>query len=665
MPHETPLATLSFRERANRWQTMWGLLRHAGLPVVASGFALTLALALLPLVAIVLMGQVLFLLPDAAAQGSTGPAWHDLLTTFAYAIGVLVVQQVLAPFQAGLIETVARRVDQRCIDRFMTAALSDAPLELLDDPEVLDLLADARGAFARQFNSPGDAASALIPLVGRYTQLIGASVLLAFVVSPLAGALILATALAIRTGVRGTLSKFGALWNSLAPMRRREAYLRDLATTPAITKEIRLLGLLPWLRKRLREDTMATLELRWAGSRRLQFAPFIGFSAIGLVGGASVLVLLALDAPSLDLFALGVAVQAVLIPMRFGVYFPECDVQTQYGLGSFDALTRFERLLAGTDEAAAPATPRDVTIRDDAQSQTPDAPPPVRVLPPGTVRFEDVWFRYSDDDPWVLRGLTLDLVPGTSTAIVGLNGAGKTTTVKLLARILSPSRGRITVDGIDIGSQGADVWRRRLALIFQDYVRLELSVTDNITLGAPHVAADPAVLAEALTTALEAAGAADVVAGLPHGRDTVLSGGYAGGRDLSGGQWQRLVLARALMAVIGGADLLVLDEPTAQLDVRAEAEFFERFLAHGAVERVAQGRLVTSVVISHRFSTVRPADRIIVLSDGAVVEQGTHDELIAAQGRYAELFTLQARRFHTVAESRDDLIAATTTGETR
>ena len=639
MPHETPLATLSFRERANRWQTMWGLLRHAGLPVVASGFALTLALALLPLVAIVLMGQVLFLLPDAAAQGSTGPAWHDLLTTFAYAIGVLVVQQVLAPFQAGLIETVARRVDQRCIDRFMTAALSDAPLELLDDPG--------------------------IPLVGRYTQLIGASVLLAFVVSPLAGALILATALAIRAGVRGTLSKFGAMWTSLAPMRRREAYLRDLATTPAITKEIRLLGLLPWLRNRLREDTMATLELRWAGSRRLQFAPFIGFSAIGLVGGASVLVLLALDAPSLDLFALGVAVQAVLIPMRFGVYFPECDVQTQYGLGSFDALTRFERLLASTDEAGAQATPRDVTIRDDAQSQTPDALPPVRVLPPGTVRFEDVWFRYSDDDPWVLRGLTLDLVPGTSTAIVGLNGAGKTTTVKLLARILSPSRGRITVDGIDIGSQGADVWRRRLALIFQDYVRLELSVTDNITLGAPHVAADPAVLAEALTTALEAAGAADVVAGLSHGRDTVLSGGYAGGRDLSGGQWQRLVLARALMAVIGGADLLVLDEPTAQLDVRAEAEFFERFLAHGAVERVAQGRLVTSVVISHRFSTVRPADRIIVLSDGAVVEQGTHDELIAAQGRYAELFTLQARRFHTVAESRDDLIAATTTGETR
>ncbi|MDQ8042038.1 ABC transporter ATP-binding protein [Cellulosimicrobium sp. XJ-DQ-B-000] len=608
------------RHRVRRWTTMWGLLRHAGLPIVAAGLALSLLLAVLPLATIVLLGRVLFLLPDVTSRPG---GWGELLGVLGLAVAALVVQQGLAPFQAGVVETIGRRVDQRCIDRLLTAALSDAPLALLDDPEVLDVVADARAAFARQSRSPGDAASALVPLVGRYVQLVGASVLVAVVVSPLAGALILATALAIRTGVRGTLGRFGPVWDSLAPLRRRQSYLRDLATTPSITKEVRLLGLLPWLRGRLHDDTMAFLEPQWASSRRLQLWPFVGFSAIGLVGGAAVLVLVALDAATLDLFALGVALQAVLIPMRFGVYFPECDVQTQFGLQSFDALARFEERLASGD--------------------APEAADGDRAVPRGVIRFEDVWFRYRDDAAWVLRGLDVELVPGTSTAIVGLNGAGKTTTIKLLARLYEPTRGRITVDGVDVRDLPLDAWRARLALIFQDYVRLELPAADNVALGAPALRDDDARLREAVA----AAGADAVVAGLGDGLGTVLSGGYAGGRDLSGGQWQRIALARALLAVSGGADVLVLDEPTAQLDVRAEAEFFERFLAQGAVDAVAAGRPVTSVVISHRFSTVRPADRIVVVAEGRVVEQGTHDELLALDGRYAELFLLQARRFRT------------------
>lgn len=608
--------------RARRWIVLWGLLRHAGPGLVAGGLALSVLVSVLPLASIVLLGRVLALLPGSA-EGAAGSTWDELLTTFGLAVVALVLQQVLAPYLVGVVEIAARHVDEHCVDRLLTAALSDAPLALLDDPEVLDVVADARAAFARQTHSPGEAAGALIPLVGRYVQLLGAAALVAAVVTPLAGLLILATALAIRSGVRGTLGKFGVMWDDLSPLRRKQSYLLGLATTPAMTKEVRLLGLLPWLRARLRTDTLAWLEPQWAGSRRLQFWPFVGFSAIGLVGGAIVLCMLALDATELDLFALGVAVQAVLVPMRFGVYFPECDVQTQFGLQSFDALERFERRLADGS----------TTVREEPERSD---------LPRGVVRFEDVWFRYSADTPWVLRGLDLELVPGTSTAVVGLNGAGKTTTVKLLARLYEPTRGRITVDGVDVRDLPVDVWRRRLALIFQDYARLELSVRDNVALGSPEHRAD----VPRLRRAMRAAGADEVVARLDDDLDTVLSGGYAGGRDLSGGQWQRIALARALFAVAGGADVLVLDEPTAQLDVRAEAEFFERFLAHGAVEDVACGRPVTSVVISHRFSTVRPADKIVVVAEGRVVEQGNHDELMAVAGRYAELFTLQARRFH-------------------
>ncbi|WP_313662760.1 ABC transporter ATP-binding protein [Cellulosimicrobium cellulans] len=614
-------------ERVRRWTTMWGLLRHAGVPLVAVGLALSVLLALLPLVSIVALGRVLFLLPSMT-DGAASAGWSDLLAVLGVAVGALVVQQLLAPFQTGIVETIGRRVDQRCIDRLLGAALSDAPLALLDDAEVLDVVADARAAFARQNMSPGDAAGALVPLVGRYVQLVGAAALVGVVVSPLAGAVILATALVMRAGVRDTFSKLTPIWKTLHPQRRRMYYLRELATTPGITKEVRLLGVLGWLRERLRRETMAYLEPQWTVNRRLQLWPFVGFSAIGLVGGTIVLVLVALD-DTLDLFALGVAIQAVLIPLRFGVYFPECDVRTQFGLLSFEALERFEQRLRS-------ATP-------EATREGSDAP-----VPHGVIRFEDVWFRYADDGPWVLKGLDLELVPGTSTAIVGLNGAGKTTTTKLLARLYEPTRGRITVDGVDVRDLPLEAWRRRLALIFQDYLRLELSVTDNVGLGAPELRDDAARLREAIS----AAGADGVVDGLADGLDTVLSGGYAGGRDLSGGQWQRIALARALLAVSGGADVLVLDEPTAQLDVRAEAEFFERFLADGAVAAVARERAVTSVVISHRFSTVRPADQIVVVAEGRVVEQGTHDELLAADGRYAELFVLQARRFRS--DSPDD-----------
>jgi len=233
----------------------------------------------------------------------------------------------------------------------------------------------------------------------------------------------------------------------------------------------------------------------------------------------------------------------------------------------------------------------------------------------------------------VLEEVSFALVPGEIFGLIGLNGAGKTTLIKLLARLYEPTAGRITVDGVDIREFDLAGWRRRIAAIFQDFVHYELPAGDNIALGAvAHLGDEPAIL-----RAAQRAGATEVIEALPEGLATPLSSRYTGGVDVSGGQWQRIALSRALFALEQGTSVLVLDEPTANLDVRAEAELFERFI------EITGG--ATTILISHRFSTVRRAERIVVLDGGAIVEQGTHEELVALGGRYEELFRLQAARF--------------------
>jgi ABC-type multidrug transport system fused ATPase/permease subunit len=224
----------------------------------------------------------------------------------------------------------------------------------------------------------------------------------------------------------------------------------------------------------------------------------------------------------------------------------------------------------------------------------------------------------------VLDGLDLTIPSGSSLAIVGQNGAGKTTLAKLLCRLYDPQSGSIEVDGVDIRDLDLVSWRTRLAAVFQDFVRFELPLRDNV---APAGASEDSIRAS-----LEDAGASTLAS-----LDTVLARGYEGGTDLSGGQWQRVALARALCAVKNGARVVLLDEPTAQLDVRGEAEIFERLLA--------ATRHATTILISHRFSTVRHADQICVLEQGKVVELGSHDELMAKGGRYKTMFDLQAQRF--------------------
>jgi ABC-type multidrug transport system fused ATPase/permease subunit len=255
-------------------------------------------------------------------------------------------------------------------------------------------------------------------------------------------------------------------------------------------------------------------------------------------------------------------------------------------------------------------------------------------LPAREIRFRDLTFAYPTTGEPVLANFDLTIPAGSSLAIVGQNGAGKTTVAKLLCRLYDPQAGAIEVDGVDLRTLELNSWRSRVTAVFQDFIRFERPLRDNV---APS-GADDALIMEVLAEA-GATGLAEL--------DTVLARGYAGGTELSGGQWQRIALARALCAVRMGAGVVLLDEPTAQLDVRGEAEIFDRILA--------ATRHTTTILISHRFSTVRHADRICVLEHGKVVELGTHDELMAAGGRYRTMFELQASRFSDEAEEGANL----------
>ncbi|WP_437894641.1 ABC transporter ATP-binding protein [Sorangium sp. So ce124] len=247
------------------------------------------------------------------------------------------------------------------------------------------------------------------------------------------------------------------------------------------------------------------------------------------------------------------------------------------------------------------------------------------------VRFEGVGYRYPGQSRWALRGIDLHIPSGQSLALVGHNGAGKTTFIKLLARLYEPTEGRILLDGKDLRAWEPDALRRRIGVVFQDFNQYQLTLRENVGLGSvEHLADEPRV-----ARAVAEGGADEVVTTVPGGLDAQLGRWFKGGVELSGGQWQKVALARAFMRE--QADILVLDEPTAALDAEAEHAVFQRFRS------LSKGR--TTIVISHRFPTVRMADRIVVLDGGRIVEEGTHDELVARGQRYARMFALQAEGY--------------------
>ncbi|MCC2314021.1 ATP-binding cassette domain-containing protein [Cellulomonas xiejunii] len=561
-----------------------------------------------------------FALGDIGDGGAAG--W------LALAIGAFLVQMILAPVQLVLSRTIARRVDAACITRLTRFALREASLAGLERPDVADRLVQADEAFEQWTLTPGAALEGALALTARYTQLVGAVVVLAGAIGPGAATAGAGVALVARLGQTEAFHRWGQLIRKFTPLRRRAAYVRDLATSTRAAKEIRTLGLLDWLDERYVADNRGVLEPTWAWRRRVYGAPFLLYLAVALIGSVVALLLVARTGAATGVAALSMAVQAILLCGRFGVVFPEADVKLVFGRSAWEALLEFE------------AITRRVGVQSRSQAAV------AAVVPREVIRLSGVRFGYRPDRP-VLDGLDLELPVGSSTALIGINGAGKTTLVKVLTGMYAPDAGALTVDGADLRTLDVDAWQRAFAVTFQDYLRYEMSLRDNVAMGAvPHRDDDDGIRAE-----LVRVGLAPLLDELPAGLDTPLTRALPGGRDLSGGQWQRIALARSLFAVRHGASVMVLDEPTAQLDARGEADFYDAFLD------LTRG--VTSLVISHRFSTVRKADQIVVLDGGKVIERGAHNQLVAQGGHYARMFEAQARRFGT-----DEAVDATT-GATR
>jgi ATP-binding cassette subfamily B protein len=601
--------------------------------------------------------QFFRVLPKASA-GLAAAWWMALLlrgilpAAFAIAMGVLVgavrrgdplagplalvgaifiLLQVLSPIHNVVSSNLGDRTAAWLYDRLTEACVRPPGIGHLEDPALTSDLTVARD-FDLGMTGPPLAISMDFIANGMVEMIGGLASALILIGYAWWAPIVLAGAwLATHWLLRESAVWFDRNTEEVRGAQRDADYAYRLAVDPPASKELRLFGLAGWTIDRFIVRRIRLHELQYAATR-LRERPMIW--SLLLVVSANVLVFWSLaSAAATGRISLGEAVtyvqSAVGVSMiAFGGFSWALDgssapVAAVLRLG--EAMRRVGALPLG-DRPAKGKPAREIRLRDVTfaypSSGSAGAPPvrgphqltrpPVRTPADGSAA------------PPVLEHFDLTIPAGSSLAIVGQNGAGKTTIAKLLCRFYDPQSGAIEIDGVDLREFDLASWRSRVTAVFQDFIRLELPMRDNV---APAGAPD-----EAIYSALDAAGATNLA-----GLDTVLARGYTGGTDLSGGQWQRVALARALAAVKLGAGVVLLDEPTAQLDVRGEAEIFERLLA--------ATRHCTTILISHRFSTVRQADRICVLEHGRVIELGTHEELMALGGRYRTMFDLQAQRF--------------------
>jgi ATP-binding cassette, subfamily B, bacterial len=575
------------------WDLVFRVLPRAGGRLARAWWSLVVLRALLPGVLILATGALI-----GAVSAGHRAEWPLAVVAVS---SVLIL--VLSPVQDALSANLGARVGGHLHRRLLRAAIEPAGIAHLEEPALADDFALARD-FDLGITAPP--VRVCMPFVANGLVEVGSGVTAAAILfwyrwwAPL---ILVAGWLATHRLLRE--SSVWKSWRSedVARLQRHADYAYRMAVDVPAAKELRLFGLGDWTvsrfgscRRQLLELSLQAMRLR---ERSLVWAALAAIAANGLVVG---------------LLAAGALAHEVSLG-RFIVFIGAVTGAAVLGIADFDWWF---------DTAARPAAVvQGLEQRMPQFARLDSGSVPAAGRPRRELRLSEVSFAYRGGSP-VLAGVNLTIPAGSSLAIVGQNGAGKTTLAKLLCRLYDPTGGRIEADGIDLRDLDLAGWRARLTTVFQDYVRYDLSLRDNV---APAGAADADI-----GWALEQAGAADLTA-----LSTVLSKSYAGGTDLSGGQWQRVALARAMCAVRAGAGLIILDEPTAQLDVRGEAEIFRRLLA--------ATRGITTILVSHRFSTVRHADRICVLEEGRVVELGSHDELMAGGGRYATMFTLQAARF--------------------
>ncbi|MEZ4728077.1 MAG: ABC transporter ATP-binding protein [Caldilineaceae bacterium] len=608
-------------------QTTRRRTRRIALRVLIGAFpgrvALVAVLAILtgtlPALFALLVAALVETLPAAVGGGFITADGRRLINTLIALGGVLLLQEVVAAV-SGIVNTdLYRRYDEYLLARVMRSTLAAPRLDLFENP-ALAAKADRAAQVARF--GPGELVSGLAGQWAVQAQGLAATVLVA-TVWPVAAIILAVIWWVVGRQLQADFYRANPFW---ADPLRRARYLKQLALMPAWAKEVRIFGLVDWLGDRFGQQWTLVMAELWR-ARRVDQRLMIPLFAIVLA--AHVVVLLLATHAALD-GALTIGTLTVLIQGLFGMAFlasQDGDVWIENGAVPTPDVLALEQTVA-----------TEIPVVTGTRAAT--------GLPQRAICFEGVRFTYPGRDTPVYDNLNLTIEAGRSLAIVGLNGAGKTTLIKLLTGLEIPQAGRITVDGIDFADLDLNTWRQAVAAIFQDFVRYELPARENIGFGAVELLTDENGT-QRITAVARRAGADTVLAGLPNGLATPLSRRFAGGTDLSGGQWQRIALARAMTAVEAGARLLVLDEPTAHLDVRAEADLYDRFLD------LTYG--LTTIVISHRFSTVRRADRIVVLDNGRITEDGSHEALVASGGQYAQLFQKQAMRYADLPpEHRDE-----------
>ncbi|MFE7571790.1 ABC transporter ATP-binding protein [Streptomyces sp. NPDC057539] len=524
-----------------------------------------------------------------------------------------VVAGVVPQATAYLRTELDRTVGLVAKERLFTAVDTFTGLARFEDPDFLDRL---RLAQQNGGASPNEAVDGALGLCRAALAMLGFLVSL-FVLAPLMAVLVLVSGVPVLIAEIAMSRRRARMIWKIGPVERRELFYLGLLSSVAAAKEVRLFGIGGFLRERMLGERRAADSARRAMDRRdLGVQTGLGLLSALVSGGGLLWAVHSARAGTLSVGDISMFVAGV--------------AGTQSALGTaagevartHQALLMFEHYLAVT--TAGP----DLSV-----------PPRPRALPPLSdgIELHDVWFRYSDAHPWVLRGISLRIPRGGTLALVGLNGAGKSTLVKLLCRFYDPTRGTIRWDGMDIRHVEVAALRERISAVFQDYTEYDMTARENIALG------DLAALDDRtrITTAAVRAGIHGPLTALPDGYDTLLTRMFFTTSDRddpvtgvvpSGGQWQRLALARAFLR--DRRDLMILDEPSAGLDAAAEHEI------HRSLSRYRSGQ--TSLLISHRLGAVRDADRIVVLSEGHIVEQGDHATLMTAGGEYARLFTLQA-----------------------
>ena len=612
----------------NEWK-FFSVLPKADKPLAMAWWIVLILRGLLPAVFAIAMGVLVGAVQRA--DSVAGP--------LAFAGGVFILIQILTPLHQATSANLGDRTAAWLYDRLTDACVRPPGMGHLEDPKLTSDLTVARDFDLGMtgpplFISMDFIASGLVEMIGGVS-----SAMVLFAYTWWAPLLLGGAWLSTHWLLRESAVWFDRNTDEVRSAQRDADYAYRLAVDPPPAKELRLFGLVDWALERFVERRSRLHTLQYEATR-LREKPLLWSVLLVVVANLVVFWSLAEAAASGSLTLGQVVVFAQSAVGASMIAFGGINWALDGAAAPVAAVLRLEPAMepagalasGGRPAVAMPA--REVRFRDLTfayPSTTPGTGPPTSLsagpspsTPLGTGPSVSV-----GTGPLVLEHLDLTIPAGSSLAIVGQNGAGKTTLAKLLCRLYDPQAGAIEIDGVDVRDFDIRSWRSRVTAVFQDFIRFELPMRDNV---APAGAPD-----EVVREALGSAGATNLA-----DLDTVLARGYQGGTDLSGGQWQRVALARALCAVQLGAGLVLLDEPTAQLDVRGEAEIFDRILA--------ATRHCTTILISHRFSTVRHADRICVLEHGRVIELGTHDELMAKEGRYRTMFDLQAQRFNAAQD---------------